>query len=373
MKKIFALAVALVAMVSMVSAQSYQLVVKKADGTVVTIATDDINKMVFTEAVEASGAASTYTGKVTMAMAYGTYSYYAQQVVLTDVADGVVNVYYNGSLGVIDADCALTVNEDGSFSIAETESTMAMDNHAGGVSNYACIVSGEISADDYAIVFYCPSVMGGTTFTLTPLTSAETVAGSYFGKMNMAMAYGTYDYTRQTVTITANSDGTINIVYDGSLGSCNLESVELTKNSDGSYSYSGEGVFNMGMSAASVKEYACVYSGTISADQSDYSIAFTLPAVMGGTTITLTPSTAAEDVAGDYAGTMTMAMAYGTYEYTEQTVTITANEDGTINIAYEGDLGSCNLENVAVVKESDGSYTYSGEGVYNMGMSSDAV
>lgn len=53
---------------------------------------------------------------------------------------------------------------DGRFGIADGEGTMAMDNHRGGISNYAATISGSV---DKGYVITLPSVMGGTVITVS--------------------------------------------------------------------------------------------------------------------------------------------------------------------------------------------------------------
>ncbi len=118
----------------------------------------------------------------------------------------------------------------------------------------------------------------------------SSIAGSYTGTLTMRMQYAELAYDNQTIVLSVASDNTANLTYSGSFGSMNLNSIVVTKNSNGSFSINGSGIFSMGMTAESVADYACTVSGTISSDKSDYSIVFSLPSVMGGTTVTFTPT-----------------------------------------------------------------------------------
>ncbi len=116
--------------------------------------------------------AGTYTGTVSMVFAYGSLEYENKTVTLTANGDYAVDIAMDDEdLGVVDMkNVPVERNDDGSVSIVETEGVLSMPNHSGGMSDYACLVSGNISGDhsDYTIIFNVPSVMGGTTYTLTP-------------------------------------------------------------------------------------------------------------------------------------------------------------------------------------------------------------
>ncbi len=288
MKKIFTLSIMFMLAVSAM-AQNYAMQITKVDGSVVLLPASKVEMVQFVES-EDTGVAGTYEGTITMAMKYGTYSYDEQSITLTDIGANMVDLSYDGSLGVADIEVTVSVTDDG-YSL-DGEGYMQMDNHAGGYNDYACTVSGTISSDlsDFAIALTCPSVMGGTVFTLAPTPSAaDVIAGDYSGTMTMAMAYGTYSYEDQTVTITSEGE-TVAITYSGDLGNCDLTGLVVSEE-DGNYVIAEtEVVFSMGMSADSVKEYACIVSATISSDLSDYAISFYLPSVMGGTTLTLVPA-----------------------------------------------------------------------------------
>jgi len=121
----------------------------------------------------------------------------------------------------------------------------------------------------------------------TTAPSVNDIAGTYTGWSKMVMAYAPngLNYDGQSITITANEDGTGNVAYSSTdLGEATISNVTVTKDGD-SYKLAGEGTMLMGMSGTK-KEYPCQLSGTISADKKTYSIVFTLPSVVYGTTIT---------------------------------------------------------------------------------------
>ncbi len=120
---------------------------------------------------------------------------------------------------------------------------------------------------------------------------AAQVAGSYEGMATFAMAYGTYYYSDQAVTLTEVDNSTVTFVYEGSLGSLSVD-VAGEKATDGSFAIvETETTMSMDNHSGGTNDYDTVVSGTISADKSDYSIVITWPSVMGGTVITLAPAT----------------------------------------------------------------------------------
>lgn len=124
-------------------------------------------------------------------------------------------------------------------------------------------------------------------------TAAQLIAGSYSGWSKFVFTYmpAGMSYDNQTIVLAANEDGTVKLIYTSDdLGSCELANVAVSE--DGTdYKLAGEGVFLMGMSGTP-KEYDCTFEGTVSGDKETYSFVFTIPAVMGGSTITFQNGTA---------------------------------------------------------------------------------
>ncbi len=127
---------------------------------------------------------------------------------------------------------------------------------------------------------------------IEPARPAEVVAGTYTGTVSMVFAYGSLEYENKTVTISANGDYAVNIAMDDEdLGVVDMKNVPVERNDDGSVSIvEAEGVLSMPNHSGGMSDYACLVSGTISGDRSDYTIMFEMPSVMGGTTYTLTPA-----------------------------------------------------------------------------------
>ena len=96
----------------------------------------------------------------------------------------------------------------------------------------------------------------------------------------------------QSVTIKANEDQTVNVAYiSTTFGTFTIENATVSFAND-SYTIKGEGKTVMGMEGQSSKEYACELSATIDKAKTNPSFVFTVPAVMGGLTITFAPGNA---------------------------------------------------------------------------------
>ena len=89
---------------------------------------------------------------------------------------------------------------------------------------------------------------------------------------------------------------------------------------------------------APLKEYDCTFEGTISKDKKTSALEFNVPAVMNGLTVTFTQGEAPAAVmaAGSYKGyTKAVAQYFPNGQYAaDQTIKVTANEDGTVNVTY---------------------------------------
>ncbi len=155
---------------------------------------------------------------------------------------------------------------------------------------YDCTMEGTVSKDKktVSVTLTYPAVMGGTTvsFTLGEAPVAKLVAGSYSGWTKGDCQYFK-DRTQngEKLAISSNDDGTVDVKLTSQMwGETTISGVKSEKTADG-FSLSGTGKFTMGMGDKQ-NEYDCNLTGTLSADKETYSIAFTMPAVMGGLTIT---------------------------------------------------------------------------------------
>lgn len=130
------------------------------------------------------------------------------------------------------------------------------------------------------------------------------IAGTYKGYSDGTCKYFSSQIGQdESVVITANADGTADLTYNTTTwSSTTIKNVVVKKDANG-YSLTGSGKYSMGMGGSS-SEYDCTLTGTISTDKQTYSVAFNLPAVMGGLTITFQngEAPAAKVIAGTYDG-----------------------------------------------------------------------
>lgn len=236
--------------------------------------------------------AGTYTGYYEMASQYFSGQYGIDQTVtITSATDGTATVVYNNGSSWESTLTGVEVTEVGSDYKLTGSGKMSMASHGGSSSEYDCTLAGTISGDkqSYTLTFTLPSVMGGTTITFMAgeVPAAKYLAGEYSGWSKFVFSYmpAGISYDAQTVTLTAGDDETVTVSYTSDdLGSSEITAT-VAKGTDG-YTLSGEGKFSMGMSGSEAKEYDCTLEGTVSSDKATYSIVFTLPSVMGGSTIT---------------------------------------------------------------------------------------
>lgn len=120
------------------------------------------------------------------------------------------------------------------------------------------------------------------------IPASEAVAGKYEGHTKAVFTYmpeGQYA-ANQTILVTANEDGTCNVSYtSSSFGTFTIPHATV-KTEGGNYVIGGDGVTLMGMAGKEPTEYACTLTGNIDAGKAAPSFVFTIPAVMGGLTVT---------------------------------------------------------------------------------------
>lgn len=180
----------------------------------------------------------------------------------------------------------------GTFNSETGEGTMTMSGH-GEPKDYAATISG--SVDDEVFTISLPSVMGGTTIvsTLGSMPVVCEVAASYKGGTYANAAYFQkyLPQTDQSVTITVNDGNeTVTVTHDNDTwGSFTFTDVTVSKNTDGTYSLSGEGTDLMpGMNGGDATERAATFEGNIS--DGVLVATFSVPGVMGGTTVLFNPA-----------------------------------------------------------------------------------
>lgn len=217
-----------------------------------------------------------------------------ETVVLTKNTDGTASVSFTsatwGEFTVTDAQASVSGDLCTLSGSGQTQMGMG-----GSTSAYDCTFTAEIkSQTDARMEFSIPAVMGGMTLTFqTGDAPADLLlAGTYEGYTDADCAMFQDRYTDgESVKLTANGDGSVKVVFESaSWGTFTVESATVTREG-GEYLFTGSGSVAMGM-GGSTSNYDFTLSGRSNAAKDDFSIAFNVPAVMGGLTITLLPGTA---------------------------------------------------------------------------------
>lgn len=217
-----------------------------------------------------------------------------ETVVITKNTDGTATVSFTsatwGTFTITDAQASVSGNVCSLSGSGQTQMGMG-----GSTSAYDCTFTAEIkSQTDARMEFSIPAVMGGMTLTFqTGEAPADLLlAGTYEGYTDADCAMFQDRYTDgESVKLTANGDGSVKVVFESaSWGTFTVESATATKEGE-EYVFTGSGSVAMGM-GGSTSNYDFTLSGRTNAAKDDFSIAFNVPAVMGGLTITLLPGTA---------------------------------------------------------------------------------
>ena len=217
-----------------------------------------------------------------------------ETVVITKNTDGSASVSFTsatwGTFTITDAQASISGNVCSLSGSGQTQMGMG-----GSTSAYDCTFTAEIkSQTDARMEFSIPAVMGGMTLTFqTGDAPADLLlAGTYEGYTDADCAMFQDRYTDgESVKLTANGDGSVKVVFESaSWGTFTVESATATKEGE-EYVFTGSGSVAMGM-GDSTSNYDFTLLGRTNAAKDDFSIAFNVPAVMGGLTITLLPGTA---------------------------------------------------------------------------------
>lgn len=217
-----------------------------------------------------------------------------ETVILTKNTDGTATVSFTsatwGTFTITDAQASISGNVCSLSGSGQTQMGMG-----GSTSASDCTFTAEIkSQTDARMEFSIPAVMGGMTLTFqTGDAPADLLlAGTYEGYTDADCAMFQDRYTDgESVKLTANGDGSVKVVFESaSWGTFTVESATATKEGE-EYVFTGSGSVAMGM-GESTSNYDFTLSGRTNAAKDDFSIAFNVPAVMGGLTITLLPGTA---------------------------------------------------------------------------------
>lgn len=206
----------------------------------------------------------------------------------------------------------------------------------------------------------------------TPSNYGAEIAGTYTGYALANAAYFQNQLSQpEQVTITASASAIdeVAVVYrSSSFGTITIAKAKITP-ANGVYTLAGEGTAQMGMGGNS-GSYACTLSGTMTKDVVK-ELTFTCPTVMGGLTMVFKEGEAPASVVipGSYQGWASAKCAYFQGQNTDnQTLTVTAGDNDTYNIAYTSDTWGEFTVIGAKVTIADGVYTITGEGKTLMGM-----
>ena len=195
-------------------------------------------------------------------------------------------------------------------------------------------------------------------------------AGSYNG---YTLASCDYFQNRispdETVVITKNTDGSASVSFTSAMwGTFTITDAQASI-SGNVCSLSGSGQTQMGM-GESTSTYKCTFTAEIKS-QTDARMEFSIPAVMGGMTLTFQTGDAPADLllAGTYEGYTDADCAMFQNRYTDdENVKLTANGDGSVKVVFESALwGTFTVESATATKEGE-EYVFTGRGSVAMGM-----
>ena len=195
-------------------------------------------------------------------------------------------------------------------------------------------------------------------------------AGSYNG---YTLASCDYFQNRispdETVVITKNTDGSASVSFTSAMwGTFTITDAQASI-SGNVCSLSGSGQTQMGM-GGSTSTYDCTFTAEIKS-QTDARMEFSIPAVMGGMTLTFQTGDAPADLllAGTYEGYTDADCAMFQNRYTDdENVKLTANGDGSVKVVFESALwGTFTVESATATKEGE-EYVFTGSGSVAMGM-----
>jgi|GEM_PF-1973124 len=247
--------------------------------------------------------------------------------------------------------------------------------------------------------FYLSAMFLALTMTFTScsddddseeqVNKAEKVAGTYEGYAYAAFSYISYvlPYTDESVTVTANSDGTANVNYvNDTWGEFTAENCTVTGSDHDCYVIETTGKVSMTGHGGTVSTYDFTGQATCYGDLTMiYQIS--VPGLMGGTNIVFKTNNGTDGapdsfyLVGEFEGNTSAAFAYGTLTYEADELTATTNADGTMNVTYTNDgshstsssitlgFGTFKDTNMDLTDNGDGTYTMSGSGTVSLSMS----
>ena len=173
----------------------------------------------------------------------------------------------------------------------------------------------------------------------------------------------------ETVVITKNTDGSASVSFTSATwGTFTITDAQASI-SGNVCSLSGSGQTQMGM-GGSTSAYDCTFTAEIKS-QTDARMEFSIPAVMGGMTLTFQTGDAPADLllAGTYEGYPDADGAMVQDRLTDgDSVKLTANGDGSVKVVFESaSWGTFTVESATATKEGE-EYVFTGSGSVAMGM-----
>ena len=195
-------------------------------------------------------------------------------------------------------------------------------------------------------------------------------AGSYDGYTLASCSYFQNMISAdETVVITENTDGTASVSFTSATwGAFTITDAQASMSGD-LCTLSGSGQTQMGM-GGSTSAYDCTFTAEIKS-QTDARMEFSIPAVMGGMTLTFQTGDAPADLmlAGAYKGYTDADCTMFQNRYTDgESATLTANGDGSVKVVFESATWGSFQVAAATAAKKDGAYTFSGSGKVAMGM-----
>lgn len=216
-------------------------------------------------------------------------------------------------------------------------------------------------------------VMAAMSTYAADTSAAQAVAGTYTVHVDVNFAYVSryvYTYNGETVTITANEDGTAAVAYtNDTWGTYTVSSATVTANSDGTYSLTGEGSCTMA-GHTSTSNYICDLTATV-ADGAISECVFYVESVMGGTTVTCATGDAPAFAVGTgthtvYADVDFLYVSRYMYTYTGETVSVTVLGTDSVSVSYSNNTWGTYSADALVTTNEDGTYSIVGAGTCAM-------
>lgn len=252
---------------------------------------DDDNNVNLSEAV-----AGTYT-VYTSASVMGTSLVNNNETVTLTAATGNTNAVlsYRGTWGEgSTTELTVTATANGDYAVKGNGNIAASMGDAAHAGTYEFTVEGTIGADKKTVNLTFAIELGamGTVTVSSGLGNAPAPlfwAGTYNGYTSAVFSYNpTPTVTEgEKVTVTANEDGTVNVVLvSGAWGTTTVSNATATVAEDGTYTFAGSGIsVIMSAHTGTTNNYDCTLTGTTTVDKESVEMVFIL-SIMGGTTVT---------------------------------------------------------------------------------------